>query len=214
MTEIVMVDIDKINPYANNPRINDATVKRLVGLIPKVGFDVPLVLDRENRIIKGHARYKAAKELGIKKLPCIYSDNPDSVNDFDRIADNKVHEFTTWDEEQRAHEIDMIDTDYDFSELGLSTGDMSDIGFDMSDVPEDENDIGISEEERRQKLLAYLSSKNKELLEAPVITSEADIERARKTVTDVARAPETLVKVHCKHWGKELFVRKDKYIEL
>jgi hypothetical protein len=42
--QLVMVETRKIKPYHRNPRTNDATVDKLVELIPKVGFNVPLVL--------------------------------------------------------------------------------------------------------------------------------------------------------------------------
>ena len=84
--EIIMVPIDKIIPYEKNPRKNSKTVELLVKVIPKVGFNVPLVLDTENVIVKGHARWLAAKQLGMTEVPCIYSyADPETIK-ADRIA--------------------------------------------------------------------------------------------------------------------------------
>lgn len=216
MEKIVMVPISDIKPYDKNPRKNDATVNKLVGLIPKVGFDVPLLLDKNNVIVKGHARYEAAKKLGMTEVPCIYTENDDNLNAFDRIADNKVHEFTQWDIEQRDHEIDMIDTDYDLSQLGFNLSSNDNFGFDFSDYEEEEQEDGEEEEsyeEKRAKFLEYLKQHEDEV-EMPVITTNHDLKSANQTVFDVFRSPDILVEVKCAHCGKTIMVRKDKFIEL
>lgn len=106
--EIVLVDVSRIIPYWRNPRRNDQTVEWLCKIIPQYGFNVPLVLDRQNVVIKGHARLKAAKRLGLDKVPCIYSDNDDEHNKADRIADNKIQEMSYWDFEKLEMEYQRI----------------------------------------------------------------------------------------------------------
>ena len=73
--EIIVKDINDITPYWRNPRKNDKTVDALCEIIPVVGFNVPVVIDKDGVIIKGHARYRACVKLGITKVPCIVSDN-------------------------------------------------------------------------------------------------------------------------------------------
>lgn len=219
MSEIKMIPLKDIIPYENNPRDNEVTVQKLVGLIPKVGFNVPLLLDKDNKIIKGHARYKAATILGMDKVPCIYSDNTDDLNKFDRIADNKVHEFSKWDEEQRNHEIDMIDTDYDLSQLGFTNTNFDDIGFDFDDDDADDESRAelnaASEEERKRKFMEFLQSKKLEEAEpTPIITTQHDIDSATESAKYVFRQEDELVEIACPKCGRKVFVRKDKYIEL
>jgi ParB-like chromosome segregation protein Spo0J len=105
---LVMVPIRQIRPYHKNVRRNDATVERLVELIPKVGFNVPLVLDRRNVIVKGHSRWKAAVRLKMPELPCVYTDADEETIKLDRLADNRVQEFSAWDEENLALELNLI----------------------------------------------------------------------------------------------------------
>lgn len=95
--EIVMVKINDVIPYWRNPRHNDKTVDTLCQVIPVYGFNVPIVLDRNNVIVKGHARLRAARRLGMTEVPCIYTDNDDETNKADRIADNKIQEMSFWD---------------------------------------------------------------------------------------------------------------------
>ena len=55
---IVMKKISEVKPYVRNPRKNDKTVNLLVEIIPKVGFNVPLVIAR-NGIIAVAQDFKA-----------------------------------------------------------------------------------------------------------------------------------------------------------
>ena len=71
VNQIVMKKISEVKPYVRNPRKNDKTVNLLVEIIPKVGFNVPLVIDRNGIIVKGHARYSAAIRLGMEEIPCV-----------------------------------------------------------------------------------------------------------------------------------------------
>jgi ParB family chromosome partitioning protein len=113
-SQLVMVPLKEITPYERNPRRNDATVDKLVELIPRVGFNVPLLLDRQNVIVKGHSRYRAAQRLKMKALPCVYTDADEETKRLDRIADNRVHEFSDWDEEALARELAGLNLSFEF----------------------------------------------------------------------------------------------------
>ncbi len=58
VNKIVMKKLNEIKPYFKNPRKNDKTVEMLVKVIPQVGFNVPILIDKDGVIVKGHARYK------------------------------------------------------------------------------------------------------------------------------------------------------------
>jgi ParB family transcriptional regulator, chromosome partitioning protein len=120
VTKLVMVETRQIKPYHRNARKNDATVERLVKLIPKVGFNVPLVLDKNNVIVKGHTRWKAAIRLAIPALPCVYTEADEETIKLDRIADNKVQEFSQWDEDLLRTELASINLDFNLTELDLA----------------------------------------------------------------------------------------------
>ena len=116
--KIENISVDSIKPYWRNPRVNEKTVEALVELISKVGFNVPIVVDEELVIIKGHARLRAAKRLEMETIPCIVAKGlSDEQKRIDRIADNKVQELTKWNEEELRYEISEID--YDFSVVGI-----------------------------------------------------------------------------------------------
>jgi ParB-like chromosome segregation protein Spo0J len=123
----VLWDIDKLTPYARNPRKNDAAVDKVAASLKEFGWRQPIVVDSEGVIIAGHTRYKAARKLGMDKVPVHVADNltPAQIKAY-RIADNKVGELAEWDMELLALEIeDLKDVDYDVGLTGFDEGEMS-----------------------------------------------------------------------------------------
>lgn len=51
-------------------------ITQIAGSITRFGFNVPVLLDREDRIIAGHGRIEAAKEPGLEKVPTILIEHP------------------------------------------------------------------------------------------------------------------------------------------
>lgn len=120
--EITTKSIKEIKPYEKNPRKNDESVKYVAESIKQFGFKVPIVIDSNNIIICGHTRYKAAKQLKLKEVPCIYADDLDDeqVKAF-RLADNKVSEKSQWDLDLLADELSEI-MDIDMSAFDFDLG--------------------------------------------------------------------------------------------
>ena len=153
--QIEYIKVDDLIPYENNPRNNDEAVEYVMRSIDKVGFKVPMVVDKNNVIVTGHTRLKAAKLLGYDEVPCIRADDlSDEEIKLFRIADNRVSEFATWDYEK---------LDLELEELAELNVDMSEFGFDFStfldeeledplaDDPEDEDGYYGDERERTNK---------------------------------------------------------------
>lgn len=141
MNNIVVKKINDITPYEKNPRKNDNAVKYVAESIKQFGFKVPIVIDKNNIIVAGHTRFKAAKKLNLSEVPCIIADDltDEQVKAF-RLADNKVAEKAEWDFDLLNEELDEI---LDF--------DMSDFGFDFAveddtEVIEDDFEGKIPEE--------------------------------------------------------------------
>ena len=106
---IVYKKVDDLVPYENNPRNNDEAVYYVANSIKEFGFKVPVVVDKDNVVVAGHTRLKACEKLGITEVPCIVADDltEDQIKAF-RIADNKVSEYATWDEEKLSQELSDI----------------------------------------------------------------------------------------------------------
>lgn len=126
------MQIEEINthvliPYSNNPRNNESAVDAVAASIKEFGFKVPIIIDKDNVIVAGHTRLKAALKLGLVRVPCIKADDltPEQLKAF-RLADNKVGELATWDFDKLEEELTELDSlDLDFT--------MSDFGFDVSE---------------------------------------------------------------------------------
>ena len=121
--QIVEKKIADIKPYEKNPRKNDSAVEAVANSISQFGFKVPVVIDKDGVIVCGHTRYKAAKKLGLDKVPCVVADDltEEQIKAY-RLADNKVSELAEWD-------IDLLGEELD----GIFDIDMSDFGFDLSE---------------------------------------------------------------------------------
>lgn len=184
------------------PGKNEKTVKLLVDIIPKVGFNVPLVIDKNGIIVKGHARYAAAIQLGMDSVPCVVTDADEEAIKLDRIADNKISEFSEWVTDELLHEVDMLNIDFDLTELGLPS-----VAFD--DIPEPDFDEPKDDPERAEKYKKFLEEQ-KAREEARL---EKRIEKAEEQATPEAVAAENKKyqkywKVVCPDCGKVIFVKE------
>ena len=122
--EIVMMNIDEIIPYENNPRKNDDAVEAVANSIKNFGFKSPIVVDANKVIVNGHTRLKASKLLGLTMVPVIIaSDLTEEQCRALRLADNKTAEIASWDKKLLMKELESIDWE------GLEM-DMTDFGFD------------------------------------------------------------------------------------
>ena len=124
--EIEKRKLVNICPYENNPRQNDAAVDKVAESIRQFGWRQPIVVDAEGVIICGHTRFKAAQKLGLKEAPVHVATDltPEQIKAF-RIADNKVHEFSTWN-------LDLLQTE--LSELQGMNVDLGLLGFSMDEL--------------------------------------------------------------------------------
>lgn len=116
--EIVNIAVDKLVPYENNPRNNTEAIQYVANSIKEFGFKVPLVIDSDNIVICGHTRLLAAKQLGLKDVPCVVADDltDEQIKAF-RLADNKVGEIATWDLNKLQLELDFLD--FNMEEFGF-----------------------------------------------------------------------------------------------
>jgi hypothetical protein len=63
--------IERLTPYARNPRKNDAAVERMCSSIHEFGFKIPCLVRSDGEVIDGHLRLKAARQLNTTEIPVI-----------------------------------------------------------------------------------------------------------------------------------------------
>lgn len=142
---IIETDIDRLKPYENNPRYNSQSVELVKNSIKSFGFIVPMVIDVTGVVVCGHTRLLAAKELGMKKVPCVVAEGlTDEQLAAYRLADNKVAEIATWDFDKLYKEMRDIAINIDLKAFGFD------------DVPpNDFNEVSAGDEQKEEKRGIY-----------------------------------------------------------
>ena len=119
--------LEKLIPYAGNPRKNDHAVEAVAAAIKRFGFRVPVLAKSDGSLIDGHLRVKAAKRLDLAEVPVVLCDD---LTEADikalRISINRMAELAEWDSDLLAAELE-----------GLATE-----GFEMEDMGFDEKALG------------------------------------------------------------------------
>lgn len=118
--------VDKVIPYERNPRKNEAAVDGVAKSINAFGFRQPIVVDKAGVIVAGHTRWKAAKQLGLDKVPVHVADLSKAEAMAYRLADNKTNEAAEWDNEMLEIELAALkDMDFDIDLTGFSDSEFS-----------------------------------------------------------------------------------------
>lgn len=113
----------------NNARKHSsAQVGQIAKSMGVFGFLVPVLVDRNGKIIAGHGRVLAAMRLGWKEVPiiCVEHLSEAQARAF-AIADNRLTENSTWDEKLLAvhlKELSDLDLDFDIDVTGFSLGEI------------------------------------------------------------------------------------------
>lgn len=126
-------DIDKLTPYARNPRLHSAEqIDQITASMTEFGQAQLVIVDEAGEIIAGHGRVLAAEALGWKSLMVGIAEgwNEERRRKY-RIVDNQLALTSSWDK---------ILLKTEFVELGLSLDELGGYGFDLEQLEQ----IGIS----------------------------------------------------------------------
>ena len=146
---IQQIAIEKVIPYAKNPRKNQA-VEKVANSIKDFGFQQPIVVDKNMVVIVGHTRLLGAKKLGLTEVPIVIADLNEAKAKAYRIADNRVNEDSGWDNGLLQDELNkLLDFDIDLSITGFSNDELDnlfnkeEIDFiePIADVVQDDNHL-------------------------------------------------------------------------
>ena len=110
--------LEEINPYENNPRINDDAVEDVMESIRQCSYIAPIVVDEDGVILAGHTRYKALLRLGYDECDVIVAEglNEEQKRKY-RLYDNKTAELAEWDQRKLMEELSDVDfLGYDFGQ--------------------------------------------------------------------------------------------------
>lgn len=211
VNQIVMKKLNEIRPYFKNPRKNDKTVEMLVKVIPQVGFNVPILIDKDGVIVKGHARYKAAFKLGMEEVPCVITSATPEQIALDRITDNKISELSEWLDETLMHELDSLDLGFSdiLADLDLRN-DVLESEFSEVEVQKFDFDRPEATDEEKQKIYEEMLAKKEQ---EAIARLERQIEKEEiKQVENQLPQKKKYIKCVCQKCGEVFYIEANKAI--
>jgi ParB-like nuclease domain len=131
--------IESLTVYDRNARKHSAKqIEKLAASIREFGFNAPVLVDGKGVILAGHGRLEAARKLGLKQVPVVPLTH---LNDAQRrayiLADNRIADEATWDEDLLAAELAALSADgFDLELTGFDIPEIDDI-LDHSAAPSD-----------------------------------------------------------------------------
>src|SRR5262249_15344325 len=105
--------ISEIKRDPRNPKQHSARqIRQIADSIKIFGCLVPVLIDRDNKILSGHGRVLALRRLGWVEVPVIRAEHltPEKARAFS-IADNRLTELSSWDERMLGeilHELSAV----------------------------------------------------------------------------------------------------------
>jgi DNA modification methylase len=126
---IECVPLDTLKPDPGNPKQHSARqIRQIARSIEIFGFNDPILIDRDGRIIGGHGRALALRSLGRTDVPIIRIEHlsPAQASAY-AIAENRLAELAVWDNRllgERFQELSAVDLDFNLEVTGFSMGEI------------------------------------------------------------------------------------------
>jgi DNA modification methylase len=115
---------DPKNPRSHSPR----QIRQIGRSIETFGFNVPVLIDGAGKIIAGHGRVMACKQLGWSEVPTIRLDHlSEAQARAFMIADNRLTENSQWNDRLLAEQLEALsamDLDFSLEVTGFEIGEI------------------------------------------------------------------------------------------
>lgn len=147
-THMEMVAVEKLVPYVNNARTHSPEqITKLRSSLREFGFINPVIIDKDYGVIAGHGRLMAAKEEGIKEVPCVLVDYlTEAQKKAYIIADNRFAQDAGWDEELLRIEIGSLQAEaFDVSLTGFEDQEIADLFAGDNDTGTEDDDFDLND---------------------------------------------------------------------
>ncbi len=123
-------------------------IKSLCKSIEAFGFNVPILVDGEGRIVAGHARVAAAIRLGIGEVPAIRIQHlTEAQGKAFMLADNRLAELSQWDDQALGAvllELSTLDLDFDIEATGFAMAEIDLRIEGLDEGPDEAEDIAVA----------------------------------------------------------------------
>jgi hypothetical protein len=142
---VVYRRIEALKPDPANPRLHSKKqIRQIARSIETFGFNVPVLVDAELKVIAGHGRLLACGELGRTEVPTLCLDHltPAQARAF-MIADNRLTEIASWDDKllaQQLKDLSLLGLDFSIEVTGFEIGEIDLRIAALEDMPEQADD--------------------------------------------------------------------------
>ena len=143
---IVHQRIDALKPDPTNPRLhNKKQIRQIANSIEAFGFNVPILVDCDGKVIAGHGRLLACGELGWTEVPTLCLDHLTTAQARAfMIADNRLAEVATWDDQllaEQLRELSLLGLDFKIEVTGFEMGEIDLRIASLEDLPETTDEL-------------------------------------------------------------------------
>ena len=141
---IIYRSIDDLKLDTQNPRSHRPRQIRQIGRsIEEFGFIVPILIDASDKVIAGHGRLLACRQLGWREVPTIplHHLTEAQARAF-MIADNRLTEISEWDDALLAsqlRELAALDLDFSLEVTGFDIGEI-DLRIEQFSLSDDDDE--------------------------------------------------------------------------
>jgi DNA modification methylase len=137
--------IEELKPDPTNPRLHSKKqIRQIANSIAAFGFNVPILIDRDLKVIAGHGRLSACRELGWSEVPTLCLDHltPAQARAF-MIADNRLTEIAAWDDRLLAEQLkglSLLGLDFNIEVTGFGMAEIDLRIASLDDLPDRADD--------------------------------------------------------------------------
>lgn len=161
------IEMRGVNSLKSSPRNarthNDMQVDLVVDSMSRFGVINPVIVDSQGSIVAGHARWAAAKKMGLRWIPVILVSNlsEEELRAY-ALADNQIATRAGWNRELLA--IELAELQIALPEFGL---DLSITGFDPDEIDsilEDFGEVGALDDDAPQAVDGPVVARNGDII--------------------------------------------------
>jgi ParB-like chromosome segregation protein Spo0J len=150
LLEITYLRATSVKPDPGNPRFHsDKQIRQIAQSIESFGFNVPLLVDDEQKVIAGHGRLLAARKLEWDTVPVIRLNHlTESQRMAFLIADNRLTENSSWDERMLGEQLKILselELDFDLQAIGFEVPEIDLLIDGLNTLPEADPDDRLPE---------------------------------------------------------------------
>jgi DNA modification methylase len=126
---VVYRPLAELKPDPRNPRVHSQRqLRQIARSIEAFGFNVPILIDRDLKVIAGHGRVLACRLLGWSEAPTILLEHlsAEQARAF-ALADNRLTEISVWDDRllaEQLKELAELELDFNLEATGFAMGEI------------------------------------------------------------------------------------------